>query len=443
MQFITLVKKRNNFYLKVIALPIALLLLFLVIFLWPKKTILPIKYYLPVNTGFYLHLKESNWLPSSQDNSSFISNEAFVTLWQKQKELLGPYYNNLEELVWFKTEGNFSDDSFLLRFSTLPDRDYLDSLKKSFPDRNFYKLDKNTLLFSSFLPEDITYQQKELPVEDLYFQSEAIIYLQSGMTPEFLVALSGFIEPLMGEEGIFIGLDKSNKQINFLSASQSKTNGNEADFSGLLLPESVDLGFAFSSELLLEHKKIISNLLINNFSSLPLNTLGLDYREGLLLEKKAIFQQGDNWLALSQTPWGEELWQFLNIFKVKEVYKILPDGTGYYELMADKDQLNKEYELAGIKYYQMGNLYTLERDSYYYLSNSEEFIKNIISQPKKISDLLSCGNMDNKKIEDFVLINSDKLSDKLSRDYLVAKNITSFKAFSYKADDFSGLRLCY
>jgi len=37
----------------------------------------------------------------------------------------------------------------------------------------------------------------------------------------------------------------------------------------------------------------------------------------------------------------------------------------------------------------------------------------------------------------------DKLSDKLSRDYLVAKNITGFKAFSYKVDDFSGLRLCY
>ena len=28
-------------------------------------------------------------------------------------------------------------------------------------------------------------------------------------------------------------------------------------------------------------------------------------------------------------------------------------------------------------------------------------------------------------------------------DYLEAKNITNFKAFSYKIDDFSGLRLCY
>lgn len=442
MQFTTLVKKRNKFYFKVIALPILFLLLLLIIFLWPKKETLPIKYYLPVNTSFYLHLKEASWLPVSQDNSEFIDSSAISDLWQYQKELWGPYYINVKELVWFKVEQSFTDDAYLVRFSTMPDKNYLESLKKSHSDYNFYKLDKNILLVSKFLKEDVSFKQKMLLAEDRYLSSEAIIYFKKDEFPDFLNSLEKFINPILETEDIFVGLNNRSKRIDLL-ATQTGSNKDDKDFSNITLPENLDLALGFSSDILAEDKKaIFSSLIFNNFSSLPYNILAKEYGEGGLLDDKAIFEQADNWLMLSLTDFDQELLQFLNIIKVKELKKKLVDGTTYYELVAD-EQNNKEYELLGLKYRQIGDLYSFDSDNYHYLSNNEDFIKAVISKQQTIGDLLLCGDIHNRKIKDFIVINSDKLTDQTIKDYLKSKNISTFRAFSYEMNNFIGLSLCY
>ena len=129
--------------------------------------------------------------------------------------------------------------------------------------------------------------------------------------------------------------------------------------------------------------------------------------------------------------------------KLKEVKKVLADGTLYTELVASEEQIAFEHEFKGQNYWQIDNLYGIGFGGAYYLSNQSQMIEKLVDSDNSMIDLWSgCGQFD-KKINDFVRWQTSQLADGELKSYLVDRNIQSINLFSYQNYLVEGIRLCF
>ncbi|MDD5749737.1 MAG: hypothetical protein PHO91_03050 [Patescibacteria group bacterium] len=416
----------------VFALPFSL-------FLYPKKEALPLSYYLPEGVSFYLELDTDFWAQDIQGAYHWFDLQSLDNLHQEQFEQWGPYFSRLEKIILFKTGDSQRADNFLLYFSRLPDKSYLKKWQAEHSGYRWQSVGRHILLVVPQDSEDFAFGQKYFYQPNSSEQPFFSFYGSILAWPEFLLPLADILSAWQSDDAIMVFVSPDGRQIDFGRTARSVAT---RDFSGLRAIADTDFALAFSD--LLDTKDFFAELLKQTVGSLPYHSLAGQGLADIVSAPKALLAKDNGWLLAGESEAVIDILRFLNVLVVKEVAKILPDGTPYYELVADKEQSFAEHELKGRVYRQFGDIYSLELGDFYYLTNQEDFAKELIINPRYLENLLACGKTQNLLISDFFWLKTAKIDDGNSlKNLFLSQNIDYFRAFAYYQSDFSGVRVCF
>ena len=405
-----------------------------VIVFWPTKQKQHLLTYLPANVSFYYHFTSKKEL-----SQAFFAQEIVDTKTIELEKLLAGDFLNLQEVLWFQTIGDTTQDSYLLKFSRLP-KSFLDNFAKknsefkaSSPEKNILVITKGELAF------DLAANQET----QQYFSQGISIYWQKNQAPEFLNSLATIVEPIFIGEDVLLNLQKLPAGKNRLSLLE-KRNSDLRDIKYFLTPEKFDSVLAFNSILSDEMAENISNNLLRTlFDSLPYYNLSTEVIKNRILSDSMIWQKSDGWILASDKTWQDSILDFMKTFKVKEVAKVLSDGTAYTELVASDEQAVIEHQINGQKVLQMDQLFIFDIGDQHYLSNKKDLIEELTLARHYLKDFLSDCLDQEATVGDFVSLNSSDIPTGVIKDYLLTNNISSLKALSYTTGTVSGLNICF
>ncbi|MFA6466697.1 MAG: hypothetical protein WCV71_02455 [Patescibacteria group bacterium] len=436
MDFLKLVqKKEQKIDNKIIVSTVVLVVLIMsVIVFWPTKQKQHLLTYLPANVSFYYHFTSKKEL-----SQAFFAQEIVDTKTIELEKLLAGDFLNLQEVLWFQTIGDTTQDSYLLKFSRLP-KSFLDNFAKknsefkaSSPEKNILVITKGELAF------DLAANQET----QQYFSQGISIYWQKNQAPEFLNSLATIVEPIFIGEDVLLNLQKLPAGKNRLSLLE-KRNSDLRDIKYFLTPEKFDSVLAFNSILSDEMAENISNNLLRTlFDSLPYYNLSTEVIKNRILSDSMIWQKSDGWILASDKTWQDSILDFMKTFKVKEVAKVLSDGTAYTELVASDEQAVIEHQINGQKVLQMDQLFIFDIGDQHYLSNKKDLIEELTLARHYLKDFLSDCLDQEATVGDFVSLNSSDIPTGVIKDYLLTNNISSLKALSYTTGTVSGLNICF
>jgi len=436
VDFLKLVqKKEQKIDNKIIVSTVVLVVLIMsVIVFWPTKQKQHLLTYLPANVSFYYHFTSKKEL-----SQAFFAQEIVDTKTIELEKLLAGDFLNLQEVLWFQTIGDTTQDSYLLKFSRLP-KSFLDNFAKknsefkaSSPEKNILVITKGELAF------DLAANQET----QQYFSQGISIYWQKNQAPEFLNSLATIVEPIFIGEDVLLNLQKLPAGKNRLSLLE-KRNSDLRDIKYFLTPEKFDSVLAFNSILSDEMAENISNNLLRTlFDSLPYYNLSTEVIKNRILSDSMIWQKSDGWILASDKTWQDSILDFMKTFKVKEVAKVLSDGTAYTELVASDEQAVIEHQINGQKVLQMDQLFIFDIGDQHYLSNKKDLIEELTLARHYLKDFLSDCLDQEATVGDFVSLNSSDIPTGVIKDYLLTNNISSLKALSYTTGTVSGLNICF
>ena len=436
MDFLKLIQKKEQLAdNKIIIMTVVLVVLIMsAIVFWPGASKHKLLTYLPEDASFYWH-----WTNKSYFSQDFLGEKEGANRMEELKSILGSNFLNLQEVLWFQTNGNFDNDNYLLRFSRLPR-----SVVKDLEDKNFdfhiYSPQKNILLINKGkIIDDLTADPDKLG----HFEAGMSVYWQKNKEPEFLRGFSDLLDPLFLNDEVLINWQKTATQRNKLILLEDRVSEIK-DFKNFFAPADFDLVFGFGSQMSDDlAEKISSDLLKTFFDSLPYYHLSQAAIKERILNDATIWQKGDGWILASHQPFGENILDFMQNLKVEEVSRVLSDGTAYTELVAAKDQNIVERQINGQKVLQIDQLFLWDIGEQHYLSNQQELIEELSSHSLRVLNIFQdCTNLE-AKIGDFVYLDTANIPTGQIKDYLLAKQITKLEMFSYATGTISGINICY
>lgn len=437
MDFLKLIQqKEQKIDNKIImAMVILLILIMSVVVFWPTHKKNYLLAYLPDNTSFYYHFTTKKDLAQA-----FFAKEIVQERTVELEKLLAGNFLNLQEVLWFQTSSDTTNNSYLLKFSRLP-KSFLEDFAKENFQLKAYSPEKNILLITE---KDLVAPLLANEQKQIYFSQGASIYWQKNKAPEFLNSLANILEPVFQGEELLLNwrkLPDGKTRLSLLEKNQSDIK----NIKYFLTPENFDSVLAFNSSLGDDLAENISNSLLKAFfDSLPYYNLSSQVIKNRLLTDSIIWQDGEAWLLASDKPWQDNILDFMKTFKVKEVPKVLSDGTAYTELVASDEQTIIEHQINGQKVQQIDQLFIWETQGKYYLSNKKELIVELTTSRRYLKDLwFDCLDDTELEVGDFISFTSQDIPAGSIKDYLLANNITSLKAISYATDTMSGLNVCF
>lgn len=437
MDFLKLVqKKEQKIDNKIIVSTVILVVLIMsVVVFWPTKQKQHLLTYLPANVSFYYHFTSKKEL-----NQVFFAQEIVDTKTIELEKLLAADFLNLQEVLWFQTAGDTTQDSYLLKFSRLP-KSFLDNFAKKNSEFKAFSPEKNILVLTK---EELATDLAAKPETQEYFSQGISIYWQKNQVPEFLNSLVAIVEPVFIGEDVLLNLQKLPAGGNRLSLLE-KRNLDFRDIKYFLSPKEFNSVLAFNSVLSDDLAENISdNLLKTLFDSLPYYNLSTEVIKNRILSGSMIWQKGDGWILASDKAWQDSILDFMKTFKVKEVSKVLADGTAYTELVASDEQAITEHQINGQKVFQIDQLFIFDVGDQHYLSNKKELIEELTLSRHYLKDFVSdCLAEPEVVVGDFVFLSSSDIPSGAIKDYLLTNNISSLKAVSYTTGTVSGLNICF
>jgi len=237
---------------------------------------------------------------------------------------------------------------------------------------------------------------------------------------------------------VFLNIDWQQKTIDLY---QRKVEGSTAgSWSAVQIPNKFQTIVALSQP---DSRDFINkNLLPALFSDLPHDSLAGELMNGFL-DNIIILEQADNWLIISRQDWQTKINDLRPNFLTKEVTKILPDGTRYIELVKNEETEFKNFELSGRQYWQLADLWGTELGGNYYLSNSEELVKDMISSGRQIDSLWQgCLQAKGEVVTDWLYLDKTDIDNIGLNQYFTAP-LEKLSIFSYENYIIKGIKLCY
>ncbi len=422
LHFIKRKKEDNRF--KILYLIILAIFIFFLIYFYSLEPDINARDFLPKETSFYYE-----WTDKEKVNIKIFDDS--IPNSHKNK-ILSIINNEIEDIIWFKTK---EEDNYLIKFSQKIKKEYLEGLIKNNPEY-FFKVEQYYILYITKEEELLNILPKYL-ISDFRInnQRDGINIYWKNSIPDFLKDLIVFVNPILdNKEGVFINLN--NKSINlFLEKNNKEEN---IDLGSIKVLNNFDLLTIIKN--IAKDKNILNNLLISLYDSLPHHSLNLNN----ILENIILLQKDNNYLLISTSDWKLIVNNLIDNIEVEEFSNILPDGTAYTELRQKENQniINNMY--LETEYWGIDGFWGLKSKQYYYLSNEEGMIKDIIKSSTNINDIIySCLGEVNYKINNLIYIKSKEISSALIREYLEDNDLETINLIHYNDYVSEGWKLCF
>lgn len=419
LQIINKNKQNNNF--KILYFIFLALFIFFLIYFYTLEPDIKARDYLPKETSFYYewtNIKDS--IDINLFDNSIPNNKLNTALAMVDSDM-----NNIESIIWFKIE---EEDNYLIKFSKKIDKDF-----KINNSEYFFRTKQGYILYITSNKELLNILPNYI-VEDFLInnQEEGINIYWKSNTPDFLKSLINLIDPVKERE-FFINLNSNS--INLFYKIESKKEN--IDLSSAKIITNPDLLTIIKN--INKDKNILSNFLISLYNSFPHHSLNLKN----LLQDIVLLQKNDNYLLVSTSDWKLVVDKLIQNIKVIEVGNLLPDGTRYTELKQaeEYDFINHNY--SEVEYWEIDNLFGLNIDQYYYLSNNKDIIEDIINTNTNIASFSYSCLEENNNINNLLYLNTDKIDNKVIKDYLISKDLKFINLIQYSNHVVEGYKLCF
>ncbi len=429
-----------------LALPVFLLLLFLLMRWTPSGASFTLKY-LPANTSFYWQWSSRDLLDNKiLESLPIIKSEEPNKQQQFLSNLLGDAWPQAEEVIWFKLKDNKAD-YYLLRLDNA--KAVLKNLVTIKPEFNYQLLAKDVLLVYAKDKEAVVPAAEPLLAETS-INAGINIYWQTNSAPEFLSELSKWLQIAPENPSVYANLKVlknnklsfnvwQNKLRRLINASSTYSWPNQ-----VLVPYDSNLAVGFSSALNEEEQNLINQYFLSNlFPDLPYYNISQEELGKLIFRGSFIIKNKDGWLLLSLSDWQAVAAKLVPDFKLKEVKKLLPDKTSYTAYEMEDAPTNQIHNYRDQEYWQIGNLYGWGNNEAYYLSNQASIIEKSIASQVKLIDLLKSCSSSKLQINDLLLLNADSLEESSLKGLLEAKGVTNLTIFSYQDEEKIGWQACF
>ena len=419
LQIINKNKNNNNF--KILYFIFLDFFIFFLIYFYTLEPDIKARDYLPKETSFYYewtNIKDS--IDINLFDNSIPNNKLNTALAMVDSDM-----NNIESIIWFKIE---EEDNYLIKFSKKIDKDF-----KINNSEYFFRTKQGYILYITSNKELLNILPNYI-VEDFLInnQEEGINIYWKSNTPDFLKSLINLIDPVKERE-FFINLNSNS--INLFYKIESKKEN--IDLSSAKIITNPDLLTIIKN--INKNKNILSNFLISLYNSFPHHSLNLKN----LLQDIVLLQKNDNYLLVSTSDWKLVVDKLIQNIKVIEVGNLLPDGTRYTELKQaeEYDFINHNY--SEVEYWEIDNLFGLNIDQYYYLSNNKDIIEDIINTNTNIASFSYSCLEENNNINNLLYLNTDKIDNKVIKDYLISKDLKFINLIQYSNHVVEGYKLCF
>ena len=121
----------------------------------------------------------------------------------------------------------------------------------------------------------------------------------------------------------------------------------------------------------------------------------------------------------------------------------MPDNTLYTELVKNKDIQTEILPLGETNYWKMDGLYGGQAEDFYYLSNSENTIKHIMTKSSYIGDSWTdCLLTSHSTVTDWLSLDRDAI-EKMQLNDFFTEGIHNLDIFAYYNHATRGWRMCF
>lgn len=419
----------------IVGMVILVILIMSTVVFWPSSPKHHLLAYLPEDASFYYH-----WSTKQDMTEDWLAQDIIQERILELENILDDNFLNLQEVLWFQTDGNPVNDNYLLKFTRLP-KSFMSDITNQEPDFRIYSPAKNILLINrGELIDNLEFN----PDYDENFEQGISIYWQKNKAPEFLGDLVNIIEPAFIGDDVLLNWQKISRTKNRLSLLENRKSDIK-DLKDFLIPKEFDLAFSFSSITSDELAENISNDLLKTFfDSLPYYNLDVRVIKDRILSNTMIWQKDDGWILASDTAWQDDILDFIDTLTVREVPGVLSDGTAYVELVASEEQNIIEHQLNGQKIIQIDQLFIWDREDQHYLTNKKELLVGLISHNQYLATFLSecLGDLD-ARVGDFIYFDTKDISEAQIQEYLLNHNIANLQIFSYATGTIAGINICF
>ena len=437
MDFLKLVQKKEHKTDNKIIVATVFLVVFIMsaIVFWPSKPRHSLLSYLPDNTSFYVH-----WINKKDLGEVIFVEDISKERIKELEDVLGSNFLNLQEVLWFETDNNSSNDNYLLKFSRLP-KSFLFNLENKNLDFEVYSPDKNILLINRGTHIN---ELKSEPDKISYFEEGVTIYFQKDNKPKFLDALADVLDQVVVGNDVLLNWQKMPKGKNRFILLENRPSGIK-DIRGFLSLREFDYVFGFNSGIPEDLSEEITNSLLKTFfNSLPYYNLSSQAIKDRILKDSIIWQKGDGWILASDVSWQDSILDFLDNLNLKEVAGVLSDGTAYIELVASEEQNALEQQINGQKVLQIDNLFIWDIGDKHYLTNKRELIEELSSSNYYLANVIyNCLGDKDLRVGDIMYFNRKDAPEGELKAFLEDNNIDGLNIFSYATSTISGLNLCF
>jgi len=447
VNFSQLFKEKSKFLDIKVILVIAVLIICLVITkLWSVAPQLSARDFLPLNTSFFYEWTSQKSLTDNLPPQLIIFDDQLpMEKADFLRQNLGDLFDNLQEAIWFKVAGS-EEDNYLVKFSKLSSKSFKNWHEKH-PEVIYYQPSDNILMLTDSVELINSIKGKIIGHFTVNHLSKGInIYWQLNQPPDFLYNFSSFLAYSSENPEIFMNIQSVGQKQNKVNLFQINNQPLDIEQNVLFkIPSDFDLAIGFNASSTESLSNFLNkNLLIPIYDGLPYYNLSNQKISQYFLGDNIIFQDDDGWLMINQEDYQQKTLDLADSFEVQEINKVLPDGTAYTELIASQEQTIVEHEFADQKYWQIDGLFGIQLENYYYLSNRQYLIEDLITSDKKINNLWAdCLDNSSYRVRDFIFWPTDKLPDIPIKAYLEENNLQSLDIFSYYNSAITGLQWCF
>jgi hypothetical protein len=399
--------------------------------------------FLPENTSFYYQWSDREWQLSQP--TLIFSNSTPQAKITDIDNILDMMMGQVAEVIWFQID-NQAQDNYLIRFIGNLTKQEIEYLAEAHPDWRFERVNDQILLLTQ--QESLLEQLPIAPVDKFLSAQKDTgqnIYFNIAQAPEFLAKTAQYLETVVAEQDIFLHLTFDGRHnlvdVYYIKDSEAPVEG--MSWSQAKLPRKFQVALAMDGILREDSQWLDQNLITKLFSDAPnFDVLDKDVLSELW-QQSLLIKNDENWLWVSHQDWQENIFALLDSFDVKEVSKTLPDGTLYTEFVKNKEVEFEYSDFVEQTYWRMDDLFGVQVDNLYYLSNSEDEIKQTMAHGRLAGDMWAgCGLNTSSLVTDWTHLEAQDLNMlDLGQDLL--NDIKKIDIFAYQNHVTAGFRLCF
>jgi len=403
------------------------------VFWLTRETVVKPEDFLPANTSFYYQQQgeDLDWVQEHKFLENIFLQEQRALL----ADLLSLEASSLRSYLWFKTADLVESTNIILELSE-PIQPLLRRLSQEHPQYYYKKLSRHSFLITDhqeMLDRVSADQVSSFPAD--YFKVGTNIYGQGNQTWPMLEPFSAWWQSLSGGQDFFASFYGSEQQPIIKVWRPGQLEGkkqNNIYGSKIILPQDFDLALAFSQPLSPDQDLFITNdLLAVLFPALPREAWSWRQEE-FLSPGSWLVEKGASWLLAGFDDWRSSLADLASYLEYSEEPSILPDGTSYLELVAQGDSPLTPRQYLSRDYWQWADLFGGQDQEYYYLSNNEAWIKDILGQNSNTGGWLEACDIEKEAyISDLFIINTEKIPEGPLKVYLKGENLGFVGIFGY------------